>query len=191
MSKPLPACDSRPLDGGPSFSLANRVERLAWTIAWTCLARWTPRPLFGGWRCAVLRLFGAHVGKGCAVAPDVVIWLPRNLMMADRSTLASGVQCYNMAPVTLGAGAIVSQRAFLCAGSHDYRDPEFQLVTAPITIGPKAWVAAEAFVGPGVEVGEGAVLAARGCAVRNLDSWTVFAGNPAKPVRRRVIHTRV
>ena len=58
-------------------------------------------------------------------------------------------------------------------------------MTRPITIGEQAWVAAEAFVGPGVNVGCGAVLGARGVAVRNLEGWTVYAGNPARPVGKR------
>jgi putative colanic acid biosynthesis acetyltransferase WcaF len=89
--------------------------------------------------------------------------------------------------ITLSAHALVSQRAFLCAGTHDISDPEFALTTAPITIGPEAWIAAEAFVAPGVTVGEGAVLGARAVAFRDLEAWTVYAGNPAKPIKRRTL----
>ncbi len=88
-----------------------------------------------------------------------------------------------MAPVALGAYALVSQGAHLCAGTHDIDDPHFQLRTAPITIGPKAWVAAGAFVGPGVMIGEGAVLGARAVAFTDLAPWMVYIGNPMRALR--------
>ena len=187
MSTPLDAGKSRPIEGGASFSLGNRIERLAWGIVWTLGSRWLPRPLFSGWRRVLLRTFGARIAPGCIIAPSVRVWLPRNLTMDHASSMGPGVDCYNMAPITIGARAIVSQRAFLCAGNHDPRDPDFQLVTAPITIGPGAWVAAEAFVGPGVTIGCGAVVAARACVSRDVAEWTIVAGNPAKQVGTREI----
>jgi acetyltransferase-like isoleucine patch superfamily enzyme len=92
----------------------------------------------------------------------------------------------NMAPVRIGCRTIVSQRAFLCAGTHDYLHPEFQLVTKPITIAPYCWVAAEAFVGPGVTMNEGAVLGARGVPFSDLEAWTVYAGNPVHSLKNVV-----
>jgi putative colanic acid biosynthesis acetyltransferase WcaF len=95
-----------------------------------------------------------------------------------------------MAPILLEAHAIVSQGAHLCAGSHDIEDPNFPLVVRPITIGEYAWVAAEAFVGPGVHVGAGAVLGARAVTFKDLEARHVYIGNPAQSVRRRVLqHT--
>lgn len=174
----LDARVAQPLTGGASFSFTNRMTRLAFLICWFVLARWTPRqanPL----RVAILKLFGARIGTGAVIYGSARIWLPVHLEMGAGSTLGPGVECYSMAPIRLGAGAIVSQRAHLCAGSHDHRDPAFQLIARPIVIGDRAWIAAEAFVGPGVTVGEGAVLAARGCAFHDLDPWTVYSGNPA------------
>ncbi|WP_271439828.1 putative colanic acid biosynthesis acetyltransferase [Pontixanthobacter luteolus] len=123
--------------------------------------------------------------KGSVVYASATIWLPRNLSMAERATLGPGAECYNIAPVTLGPGAIVSQRAFLCTGSHDYENPHFQLTARPIVLDANCWIAAEAFVGPGVEVYEGAVLAARGCTVSDLPAWTVWGGNPARQIAER------
>ena len=185
MSEPLDASRSRPVNGGPSFPLGNRIERAVWNAVWLVFGRLCPPPFAHGWRRCLLRLFGADMAGGSRVYPSARIWLPRNLRMGARATIGPGVQCYNMAPVKLGDGALVSQRAFLCAGDHDHRDPDFQLVTRPIAIGARAWVAAEAFVGPGVKVGEGAVLAARGCATSDIPGWTVWAGNPARQVGKR------
>lgn len=182
----LDARKSNSLEGGPSFSLGNRITRVAFMLVWALFCRWTP-PRAHAWRAAILRLFGARIARKVAIYPSVQIWLPAHLEMHEGATLGPGVNCYAMAPITIGKGAIVSQRAVLCAGSHDYRDPAFQLITRPITIGPKAWVAAEAFVGPGVTLGEGAVLGARGVAFRDLQPWTVYAGNPCAEVARRDI----
>lgn len=184
----LDAKSSRPLDGGASFSLGNRIERLAFQLAWFALARWTPRH-FNPLRLAVLRLFGARIGKGAMVYGSARIWLPRHLVMGAGSTLGPGVECYAMAPISIGPGTIVSQRAHLCAGTHDHRDPNFQLVARPIVIGSSAWIAAEAFVGPGVTIGDGAVLGARACAFVDLDPWTVYSGNPCEAVAERVLRT--
>ncbi len=92
-----------------------------------------------------------------------------------------------MAPISLGERVVVSQRAHLCAGTHDVRDPNFQLVARPIRIGDQAWVAAEAFVGPGVSVGEGCVIGARAVLMRDAEPWTIYAGNPATPIKKRVM----
>ena len=105
--------------------------------------------------------------------------------MEDWSMLADGVICYNVAPITLRSGALVSQRAYLCAATHDINDPEFRLIANPILIGRQCWIASEAFVGPGVTVGDGAVLGARAAAFADLAEWTVYRGNPAIPLRRR------
>jgi putative colanic acid biosynthesis acetyltransferase WcaF len=182
----LNANDSNPLKGGPSFSLANRLTRLAFGLTWLLLARWTPRQ-FNPWRMLLLRLFGARLGRGVTVYGSARIWLPAHLEMDDGATLGPGVECYCMAPIAIGAGAIVSQRAHLCAGTHDHRDPHFQLIARPIRIGAQAWIATEAFVGPGVTIGEGAVLGARGCAFGELKPWTVYSGNPAVSVGARAI----
>lgn len=187
MSEPLDGARTDSLHGGPSFSLGNRVERVLFGIVWRVTGWIIPPPLGWGWRRLLLRLFGAQLGEGARVYPSARIWLPRNLVMEPWSTIGPGVQCYNQARITLGNGVIVSQRAFLCSGDHDHRDPAHQLVTRPIRIEAKAWIAAEAFVGPGVTVGQGAVLGARGCATRDIPAGTVWAGNPAVQVGERQV----
>ena len=173
-----------PFSGAATFTLKHRLERLAFGVAWTVLARWTPAPMHA-WRSAVLRAFGAKIGRGCFIYPDIKVWYAANLHMDDAATLGPGVICYSMAKVSIGHKAIVSQRAHLCAGTHSVDDAHFQLMTAPISIGANAWIAAESFVGPGVQVGEGAVLGARAVTVKNLEPWTIYAGNPARQLRER------
>ena len=107
--------------------------------------------------------------------------------MDEYSCLASGVDCYNVALVKIGANTTVSQGAYLCTASHDISDSLNPLVTAPIIIEDQAWVAADAFVSMGVTVGQGAVIGARACVFKDVEPWTVVGGNPAKFIKRREI----
>nr|WP_208404273.1 putative colanic acid biosynthesis acetyltransferase [Sphingomonas insulae] len=175
---------ARSATGGPSFSLANRLMRVLWGISWLCLARWTPPPLHS-WRALILRLFGARIGKGTRIYSSVNIWLPANLDIGSGSVLGPRVRCYNQGRITIGDHVTVSQDASLCASSHDVSDCHFQLQIRPIVIENHAWIAAESFVGPGVRVDEGAVLGARGVAMRDLAAWTINSGNPAEFLRGR------
>jgi len=118
------------------------------------------------------------------------VWFPKHLTMGDRSMLAAGVICYNLAPIEIGARTIVSQRAHLCSGSHDAESPNFDLRATPIVIGREVWIAAEAFVGPGTNVGDGVVLGARAVAFGRLEPWTIYVGNPARALRARKVQWR-
>lgn len=170
--------------GGPSFSLGNRIQRAIWILVWAICASWTPRQL-APWRRLLLRSFGATMDAGSDVRGSARVWYPPNLVMRERALIGPRVNCYNMGLITLERGASVSQDASLCGGTHHFDDAGFQLVARDIVIGAQAWIAAEAFVGPGATIGEGAVLGARGVAFGRLDPWTVYAGNPARPVRER------
>jgi len=177
----------RPIEGGPSFRFGLRLHRAVWNVVWKCLAAWTP-PQFSPWRILLLKLFGARIHSGAAIAASVRVWLPRNLELGPSASIGTGVDCYNMAPIKIGARSVVSQRAFLCAGTHDISDEKFPLRVRPIVIGDDVWVASEAFVGPGVHIGNGCVLGARACAFEDLNEWTVYRGNPATIVKQRKLH---
>ncbi|WP_448658020.1 putative colanic acid biosynthesis acetyltransferase [Sphingomonas sp. CJ99] len=180
----LDSSKSNQAEGGPSFSLSHRLFRLVWNLVWAIAAAWTPPPLHR-WRAMLLRLFGAKLGHGVRVYGKARIWYPPNLLMEDHAVVGPGATIYNQGRIVIGDHAIVSQGAHLCAGTHDISDPNFQLVTRPITIGRRAWIAAEAFVGPGVTIGEGAVLGARAVAMRDLAAWQVATGNPATVIKER------
>lgn len=169
--------DKRP-HVGPSYRLSNRLRRVLWNTVWLLLCRFTPPPL-RRWRLFVLRLFGADVSFEANVYPDTKIWAPWNLRMATHATLGPGVNCYNASLVTLGERVIVSQGTHLCTASHDYNDPALQLFAKPICIESDAWVAAECFIGPGVTIGEGAILGARTVLFRDAPPNTIWIGNPA------------
>jgi putative colanic acid biosynthesis acetyltransferase WcaF len=180
----LNAAKSGPTHGGGSFSVRNRAYRALWILAWRVFASWTPAPLHG-WRRAIARVFGAKISRTARIDGSVRIWSPRNLELGHFACLGPRVDCYNMATVRIGDFAIVSQDASLCGGSHDLQDEHFQLVAFPINIDAHAWIASGAFVGPGVTVHEGAVLGARGVATKDLAAWTIYVGNPVRPVKPR------
>jgi len=166
------------------LSIANRAARALWGIVWVLLFRPTPRP-FHAWRGLWLRLFGARLGRGVRVYASAKIWAPWNLTMGDYSVIGDGVDCYDVAPIEIGAHAIVSQYSFLCAATHDPDQKTFPLIAKPIRIGARAWIAADVFVGPGVTVGEGAVVGARSSVFRDVAPWTVVGGTPARVLRTR------
>ncbi len=181
---PFDARQTRPLEGGASFSLGNRLLRVAWGVAWFVFARFTPPPLHG-WRRLVLRAFGARVGQGARVHGSVRIWLPANLDLGCNCLIGPGAHLYNQGRISIGARAVVSQGAHICASTHDITDPYFQLVLRPVTIGDQAWIAAEAFIGPGVTVGDRAVVAARAALFENAAADGVYSGNPARLLKQR------
>lgn len=182
--QPLSAVNSKPTQGGPSFAFGHRAFRGLWLLTWLLFAAWTPPP-FNPWRRFLLRLFGAKISCTAKIYPSARIWYPPNLEMHEFSCLGPRVVCYCMATIVMNSYSLASQGAHLCAGGHDIDDKNMQLHTRPITIGSYAWIAAEAFVGPGVHVGDGAVLGARGVTFRNLEPWTVYVGNPVRAMRKR------
>lgn len=169
------------------YTKANKLKRLLWSLCWTVLCRPFPRSMAAGWKRMVLRAFGAKIASTAVVYASAKVFQPWMLEMADYACLAEGVDCYNAAPIRIGRNATVSQRVFLCTAGHDITDPHHHQTEAPITIGDRAWVCAEAFVGQGVTVGEGAVCAARAVVVKDVAPWTVVGGNPAKEIKKRIL----
>lgn len=145
-------------------------------------ATWLP---FSGPRRALLRLFGAKVGKGVLIRPGVRVKNPWLLSVADYAMLGEDVWIDNLAPVDIGAHACLSQAAYLCTGNHDWSSMSFRYRLGAISIGDGAWVGARAVVGPGVTVGKCAVLTLGSIAVKSLGPFEIHAGNPAVFKERR------
>ena len=159
------------------------LGRLAWEWLGSIAFALTPRPLWGV-RRTILRLFGARIGEGVHIFPSVRIAVPWNLTMDAFSSLGDRAIVYNLGPVTIGQRVTVSQFAHLCAGSHDHTAKTFDLIKPPITIGDEAWVCADAFVGPGVTIGRGAIVGARAVVVKDVADAVLVAGNPAIVVKQ-------
>ena len=173
---------------GPSFSFQNRLVRFCWNIVYTFLFRYSP-VTFHAWRSLLLRMFGAKVGKGVHVYPGVKIWAPWNLEIKDYAGIAGGVILYSQGFISIGRKTVISQNAHLCAGTHDYTKEGFPLITKPIHIGDHVWIAADAFVHPGVNIGNGSVVGARSVVTQSLPEWQICTGHPCVPVKRRELHS--
>lgn len=169
----------------PSFSLGNRIRRQLWDVVQVVFFRPSHR-LLHRWRALLLRMFGATIGKDCHIYPKAKIWAPWNLRLGNCVVIGDFVQLYNMDRIEIDDYAVVSQGAHLCCGTHDYNSLNFQLVAKPIVIGKKAWVCAESFIHPGVEIPEGAVVGARSVVTKSLPlAWKVYSGNPCRQVGNR------
>jgi putative colanic acid biosynthesis acetyltransferase WcaF len=117
----------------------------------------------------------------------VKIWAPWNLKLGDESGIANGAIIYSQGKITIGKRCVISQGAHLVSGTHDYNHPGFPLVTFPIVIGDYVWIAAEAFIHPGVRIGDGCVIGARAVVSRDMPEWMVCTGHPCVPIKKRLL----
>lgn len=170
-----------------SFSLSNKIKRLVWNVCCWFFFRPFNLGFFRSYRNFVLRIFGAKLGSKVNIYASVKIWAPWNLEMKDYACLGPRVDCYNQGKITIGSHTTISQKSYLCASSHDISDPKIKLVLNPIIIEDQVWVAADAFIGPGVRIKQGAVVGARAAVFKVVEPWVVVGGNPAKFIKQRVI----
>ena len=169
---------------------ASRFKELCWLVVSQLLFQLCPLKL-SALKAAVLRWFGASVGRGVVIKPNVKITFPWKLTLGDNVWLGEECWLLNLAPITFEDNVCISQRAFLCTGNHNYKSPAFDLITKPIRVGRGAWIGASAFVGPGVSVGSHAVLAAGSVATKDLEPYGIYQGNPAVLVKKRVIEQKL
>jgi putative colanic acid biosynthesis acetyltransferase WcaF len=166
---------------------AGKIKEGSWLLLQWLLFRLCPFGLYPLKRF-VLRLFGARVGRGVVIKPQVKITFPWKLQLGDHVWLGEECWLLNLEQIVIGNNVCISQRAFLCAGSHDYRRLTFDLVVKPIIVHDGAWVGASAWVGPGVTLGRNAVLSANSVALQDLEPDGVYRGNPAVFVKARYLH---
>ncbi len=143
-----------------------------------------------GWRRFLLRIFGAKIGARVRVYPSVRIWAPRNLLIGDSVTVGPKATLYSVDLIELHDNVIVSQGAHLCSATHDICAKDFALLCGPIIVHENAWVASEAFVCPGIKIGQSAVVGARSIVTKNVAAYSVVAGNPAKVIGQRPVDAR-
>ncbi len=168
---------SRDFDRG-----ASRLKEIAWFVVRRCFFQ-TPNPLPSSFRAALLRLFGARIGAGAVIRSNVNVTFPWRLSMGDHVWIGEEVIILTLAPVTIESNVCVSQRAFLCTGTHNFHRETFDLQTKPIILRSGSWVAAQSFIGPGVEVGSGSIVAAGSVVMENVPARSLVRGNPAAVVR--------
>ena len=165
---------------------AKIVKQLLWYFVGSPLFRsyWLP---FTGFKVWILRRFGAKIGQQVTIKPGVKVKFPWRLTVGDYVWIGENAWLDNVAPITIDSHVCLSQDVYLCTGNHDYSDRNFKLIPAPIHIQQGSWIAARAIVGPGVTVGEGAVLGLASVTGRSLKPMIIYAGNPAQPLKQRII----
>lgn len=169
---------------GTPWSRKQNITRALWMLFGRLMFRCTPR----GWhgvRCTILRGFGARIARGVRIARTVDVEIPWTLEIGEGCVVEDHAILYGLGPITIGARTVVGAYAHLCAGTHDYTSRVFQLLKPPIVIGRDCVLGTDAYVAPGITVGDGAALGARACAYKDLQAWTVYSGNPAKAVGTR------
>lgn len=164
----------------------SRLQRTLWYIVSVIVFESPLVPLYS-LKCRLLRLFGASIGRGVVIKPYVKIKYPWLITIGDNTWIGEKVWIDNLTNVTIGNNCCLSQGAYLCTGNHDWRKASFDLVVRPITLNDGAWIGARSAVAPGVTVNEGAVLSLSSTAINDLEEWTIYQGNPAKPVQKRYI----
>jgi putative colanic acid biosynthesis acetyltransferase WcaF len=147
-------------------------------------SRWLP---VSGFKVLILRCFGAHIGQQVRIKSGVRVKFPWRLSVGDFVWIGENAWLDNLAPIKIASHVCISQDVYLCTGNHDWSDLNFKLITASIAIEQSSWIAARASICPGVTVGQGAVLSLGSVATCSLEPMTIYAGNPAKPIKKRVM----
>ncbi len=163
----------------------KRIKRILWRFVNKTLFRCMFGPLFKYPRNAILKLFGAKIPWCSVVYSSCTIYAPWNLIIGAYACVGPRTELYNKDKIIIGDNSVISQGAFLCTASHDISDKFNKLITRPICIGDDCWVAADAFIGMGVSLGDGCVVGARAAVFKDVNCWTVVGGNPATVIKKR------
>ena len=182
---PRPVQDLKSFRLPPGFRGRSALWVQLWWIAEALLFGPSPQVAYA-WRRWLLRQFGAKLGEGVMLRPSVRTTYPWKVTIGDHAWVGDNVVLYSLGEISIGANAVVSQNSYLCAGAHDYAQPDFPIFAKPIRIEPEAWLAADVFVAPGVTVGRGAVVGSRSSVFADLPPMMVCFGSPAKPIRPRL-----
>jgi putative colanic acid biosynthesis acetyltransferase WcaF len=143
-----------------------------------------------GWRRFLMRLFGAKIGKNVLIRPSARTTYPWKLQIGDYSWVGDNVELYTLGEITIGANTVISQRSYLCTGSHDFSTPSFEIFQKPIYIGSQVWIATDVFIAPGTIIGDGTVVGARSTVLSDLPEGMICYGNPAKTIKPRVMKSK-
>lgn len=169
----------------PNFRGRSALIVQLWWVAQSLLFATSPQFMYS-WRNFLLRIFGAHVGKNVIIRPSVRVTYPWKVRIADNVWIGDHAELYSLAEIEIGANTVISQRSYLCAADHDYKDATFPIQSKKIKIGEQVWVATDVFVAPGVTIHNGAVIGARSSVFKDMPSGMVCLGSPCKPIKPRI-----
>jgi len=173
-----------------SYSHRQQFRRILWWLGEFIFFKYSLRPMYA-WRRFILQIFGARLGNPVYIRRNVRIEFPWNLEMGRYSSIGENAWIYNLDKVRIGEFTTISLRVFLCTCYLDYTHPEFNLITKPIIVGNGAWLAADVYVGPGVKIGDHAVIGARSVVIKDMPADMVCAGHPCKPIKPRLPKTNM
>ena len=157
--------------------------QLWWLIQATLFA-WSPQFAYG-WRRLLLKIFGAKIGKIVIIRPSVKLTYPWKVKIGDNSWIGDEVILYSLGEIIIGSDSVISQKSYICTGSHSTYSPEFKIFAKPIRIGNQCWIATDVFIAPGMTIGDGAVVGARSSVFNDIPAEMICMGSPAEPVKRR------
>lgn len=155
-----------------------------WEVAWTLFVRWLPKPFYR-WHVLLLKLFGCKIHGHVFIAPTARIYAPWLLEIGNKSCLATRSEVYNLGPVEIGERVTVAQYAYICNGTHDLSDPILPLLIGDITIEDNVFIGAKAIILPGLTIAEASVIGAGGVLTKDTEPFSIYAGNPAKFIKKR------
>lgn len=165
---------------------SDKIYRLLWRITALFLFKPFSLPFFNSWRIFLLKIFGAKIGEFCNIYASAYIPSPKNLIMGIHSTLGPEVQLH-LGKTIIGNKVTVSQRTYLCSATHETTSLNVPFIAGEIIIKDFVWIAAEAFIMTNTSIGEGAIVGARAVVIKDVEPWTIVAGNPAKVIKNRII----
>lgn len=168
-----------------NFRGKNAFTVQLWWLVQAIFFKTSPQFLYG-WRNFLLRLFGAKIGKKVIIRPSVTITYPWKLSIGDYSWVGDHVELYTLGNIHIGNHVVISQKSYLCTGSHDYLREDFSIFQKPIKICDQVWIATDVFIAPGVTIEEGSIISARSSVFKNIPSNKICAGTPAKIIRERI-----
>lgn len=174
------------------FKLPNRFRGKSglvvqiWRFTDFFFFKLSPQIMYG-WRRFLLRLFGANIGKGVIIRPNVTITYPWKVSIGDYSWIGDNVELYSLGEIEIGSNVVISQKSYLCAGSHDYQKQDFPIWSKKITIKDECWLATDVYIAPGITIEKGTVVGARSSVFKDLPSSKICMGSPAKVIKDRII----
>lgn len=169
-----------------NFRGASLLKVQLWAIVNTFIFSFSPQFMYG-FRNNLLRLFGAKIGKKVLIRPSVKITYPWKLIVGDNTWIGEDCYIYNLAQITIGANVSIAHKNFFNTGGHDYAKITFDIFAKPIIIEDECWITSEVYISPGITIGKGAVVGVRSLVLNDLPSGMVCYGNPAVPVKTRII----
>jgi putative colanic acid biosynthesis acetyltransferase WcaF len=158
-----------------------------WWIIQDTLFRWSNQFMYG-WRRFLLKLFGAKIGKKIKIRPTAKIIYPWKVTIGDYSWIGDDGVLYSLGEIEIGSNVVISQRSYICTKSHDYTKLNFPIYAKKIKIEDEVWIATDVFIAPGVTIGRGTVVGARSSVSKDLPPGKICIGNPAKPIKERVVN---